>query len=58
MNPKDFDGFSEEELIRHQRKLVGRMNLVINAFISTEEFKKRQREYDEFTEWLWNKEKK
>lgn len=34
------------------------MNLVINAFISTEEFKKRQQEYDEFTLWFWNKEKK
>ncbi len=52
-----FHGFDDEQLIRYQRILIFRMNLT-RWDISAEEFKKRQQEYDEFTEWLWNKEKK
>lgn len=54
-----FDHLSEEELIKHQRYLIRRMNLMANENrnISTEEFLERQKDFDMFTEWLWNKEK-
>lgn len=42
----------------YQRYLISRMNLFVNKGLTSEEFQVRLKEFDEFTEWLWNHSKK
>lgn len=48
---------TEEQLIQHQRFLVRRMNFMLpeNKNLSVEECLMRLKEFDTFTEWLWNR---
>lgn len=51
----DFDKtkkYSIDQLIKYQRLLIARCNLMHNN-IPDGEFLKRQKEYNEFTEWLY-----
>lgn len=50
---------SKEQLIKYQRLLLFRINSTKedNENVSLEEFSKRIKEYDEFTEWFHNIEK-
>jgi len=52
-----FRDFDEEQLIRYQRFLIFRMNFM-RWEVDEEEAKRRVKEYDEFTLWLWSKGKK
>jgi len=47
---------SLEEMIKKQRMLIRRMNLICmeNSNISEEEFLKRKKEYDDYTDEIWN----
>ena len=58
MNLDDtFRDFDEDQLIRYQRFLIFRMNFT-RWDVDEDEAKRRIKEYDEFTLWFWNKEKK
>jgi hypothetical protein len=51
----EWESWTDEKCIEYQRMLTFRMNLMVNRTLTKEEYEIRLREFDEFTEWLWNK---
>jgi hypothetical protein len=48
-----FKEYDLEQCVRYQRFLIFRMNFM-KWDVDEEEAKRRVKEYDEFTLWLWN----